>query len=78
MAPRRSSTPSQSCQFTSQEFPGLLKDHGIQITMDGMGLWRDNVFVERLWRSLNYERVYLRTYETVRDAQEGVARYLSF
>lgn len=68
----------QGCQFTSQEFTGLLKSHGIQISMDGTGRWRDNVFVERLWRSLKYEEVYLHAYETVRDAQEGVGRYLMF
>jgi len=68
----------QGCQFTSQEFTGLLKDHGIQISMDGKGCWRDNVFVERLWRSLKYEEVYLHAYETIRDAQDGVARYVTF
>jgi putative transposase len=68
----------QGCQFTSLEFTGLLKDHGIQISMDGRGCWRDNVFVERLWRSLKYEEVYLRAYETVGDAQQGLARYLHF
>ena len=47
----------QGCQFTSQEFTGLLKDHGIQISMDGIGCWRDNVFVKRLWRSVKYEEV---------------------
>ena len=46
--------------------------------MDGRGSWRDNVFVERLWRSLKYEEVYLRAYETVRDAQQGLARYVQF
>jgi len=45
----------QGRQFTSQEFTGLMKDHGIQISMDGTGCWRDNVFVERLWRSVKYE-----------------------
>ena len=68
----------QGCQFTSQEFTGLLNDHGIQISMDGTGRWRDNVFVERLWRSLKYEEVYLHAYETVSDAQQGVGRYLTF
>jgi putative transposase len=68
----------QGCQFTSQEFTGLLNDHGIQISMDGTGRWRDHVFVERLWRSLKYEEVYLHAYETVRDAQQGVARYMTF
>lgn len=68
----------QGCQFTSQEFTGLLKDHGIQISMDGTGRWRDNVFVERLWRSLKYEEVYLHAYETVCAAHQGVARYVTF
>lgn len=68
----------QGCQFTSQEFTGLLTHHGIQISMDGKGCWRDNVFVERLWRSLKYEEVYLHAYETIRDAQDGVTRYLTF
>ena len=68
----------QGCQFTSQEFTGLLHDHGIQISMDGTGRWRDNVFVERLWRSLKYEEVYLHAYETVCEAHQGVARYVTF
>ena len=68
----------QGCQFTSQEFTGLLKDHGIQISMDGTRWWRDNVVVERLWRSLKYEEVHLQAYETVRHAQERVARYPTF
>jgi putative transposase len=68
----------QGCQFTSQEFTGLLKDYGIQISMDGTGRWRDNVFIERLWRSLKYEEVYLHAYETVHDAHLEVARYVTF
>lgn len=68
----------QGCQFTSLEFTGLLKDHDIQISMDGRGCWRDNVFVERLWRSLKYEEVYLHAYETVRHAQQGLERYVQF
>lgn len=68
----------QGCQFTSEAFTGLLNDREIQISMDGTGRWRDNVFVERLWRSLKYEEVYLHAYETVRDAQEGLTRYLTF
>jgi putative transposase len=68
----------QGCQFTSLEFTNLLKDQGIQISMDGRGCWRDNVFVERLWRSLKYEEVYLHAYETVHDAHQGVARYVAF
>ena len=68
----------QGSQFTSLEFTGLLKEHGIQISMDGCGCWRDNVFVERLWKSIKYEEVYLHAYETVGAAQQGLARYLTF
>ena len=68
----------QGSQFTSLEFTGLLKEHGIQISMDGRGCWRDNVFVERLWKSIKYEEVYLHAYETVSAAQQGLARYLTF
>ena len=68
----------QGCQFTSQEFTGLLKDEGIQISMDGKGCWRDNVFVERLWKSIKYEEVYLHAYDTVTAAHQGLARYLMF
>jgi len=60
----------QGSQFTSMEFTGLLKQHGIAISMDGKGCWRDNVFVERLWRSIKYEEVYLHAYETVTAARE--------
>ncbi|MEO8340651.1 MAG: IS3 family transposase [Nitrospirota bacterium] len=67
----------QGCQFTSQEFTGLLKDHGIQISMDGKGCWRDNVCVERRWKSIKYEEVDRHTYETVSAAQQGFARYLT-
>lgn len=68
----------QGCQFTSHEFTGLLTQHGIQISMDGKGCWRDNVFVERLWKSMKYEEVYLHAYDTVEAAHQGVARYLTF
>lgn len=68
----------QGCQFTSQEFTGLLNDHGIQISMDGTGCWRDNVFVERLWRSVKYEEVYLRAYDSISAARQGVGQYLTF
>ena len=65
------------CQFTSLEFTGRLTDHGIQISMDGKGCWHDNVFVERLWKSVKYEEVYLHAYDTVNDAQRGLARYFT-
>jgi putative transposase len=68
----------QGCQFTSQEFTGLLKDQGIQISIDGKGCWRDNVFVERLWKSIKYEEVYLHAYDTVSAAHQGLERYLTF
>ena len=68
----------QGCQFTSQEFTGLLKQHHLAISMDGTGCWRDNVFVERLWKSIKYEEVYLHAYETISAARQGVGRYLTF
>lgn len=68
----------QGSQFTSIDFIRALKDAGIQISMDGKGAWRDNVFVERLWRSVKYEEVYLRAYDSVTAAREGLARYLAF
>jgi putative transposase len=68
----------QGSQFTSAEFIDVLKRRGIRISMDGKGAWRDNVFVERLWRSVKYEEVYLRAYETVSAARAGLARYLDF
>lgn len=68
----------QGCQFTSMEFTGLLKQNGIAISRDGKGCWRDNVFVERLWRSVKYEEVYLRAYDGVSDARQGLNRYFTF
>jgi putative transposase len=68
----------QGCQFTSLEFTSVLKQHGIAISMDGKGRWRDNVFVERLWKSVKYEEVYLHAYETVSAARSGLARYFQF
>jgi putative transposase len=68
----------QGCQFTSQEFTRLLTHHGIQISMDGKGCWRDNVVVERLWKSLKYEEVYLHAYETISAAHQSLERYLTF
>jgi len=59
-------------------FTGLLRDNGIAISMDGRGAWRDNVFVERLWRSIKYEEVYLRAYDTVSDARTSIGKYLAF
>ena len=73
-APEIMST-DQGSQFTSQAFTGLLKEHGIRISMDGKGGWRDNVFIERLWRSLKYEEVYLHVCDMVADFRTGLGRY---
>lgn len=68
----------QGSQFTSTDFTELLKQHEIQISMDGRGCWRDNVFVERLWKSVKYEEVYLRAYETVAEAKARLGTYFAF
>ena len=68
----------QGSQFTSVAFTGMLLDQKIAISMDGRGAWRDNVFVERLWRSVKYEEVYLRAYDSVSDARASLGRYLDF
>lgn len=68
----------QGSQFTSEEFTRVLKDQGIQISMDGRGRATDNIFVERLWRSVKYENVYLKGYETIPDAQTGLKSYFDF
>lgn len=68
----------QGSQFTSHNFTGVLLKAGIAISMDGKGSWRDNVFVERLWRSIKYEEIYLRAYDTVSDARASIGRYLTF
>ncbi len=68
----------QGSQFTGIEFTQVLKDAEIAISMDGKGAWRDNVFVERLWRSVKYEEVYLRAYVSVSEARASIGRYLSF
>jgi len=68
----------QGSQFTSEAFSGLLRSNGIQISMDGKGSWRDNVFIERLWRSVKYEEVYLRAYESVSEARIGIGEYFKF
>jgi putative transposase len=66
----------QGSQFTGAAFTGVLAAHEIKISMDGKGAWRDNVFVERLWRSVKYEEVYLRAYDSVSDARASIGRYL--
>ncbi|MGF7210001.1 transposase InsO family protein [Skermanella aerolata] len=68
----------QGSQFTSTVFTSLLTDNAIAISMDGRGAWRDNVFVERLWRSVKYEEVYLKAYDTVAETRKSLARYIGF
>jgi len=68
----------QGSQFTSIDFIKVLKDARIAISMDGKGAWRDNVFVERLWRTIKYEEVYLRAYASVSEARASIGRYLGF
>ena len=68
----------QGSQFTSAAFTGLLVENGIAVSMDGRGAWRDNVFVERLWRSVKYEEVYLRAYDSVGEARASLSRYFTF
>lgn len=68
----------QGSQFTSQSFTGRLKEESINISIDGKGRWRDNVFVERLWRSIKYEEVYLHAYDSVAEARASIGRYIDF
>jgi putative transposase len=68
----------QGSQFTSAEFTSLLISNGIEISMDGKGAWRDNVFVERFWRTIKYEEVYLHAYDSVAEARQSIGRYLAF
>ena len=68
----------QGCQFTSEGFTDVLKAHDIQISMDGKGRWIDNVFIERLWRSLKYEEVYLKAYDTVAQAEQSIGDWMEF
>src|SRR3984957_7176316 len=81
--PEISAQPQRHCrdnndpgsQFTGTAFTGFLAGNGIAISMDGKGAWRDNVFVERLWRSVKYEEVYLRAYQSVSEARSSIGRY---
>jgi putative transposase len=68
----------QGSQFTSIEFTGVLKAHGIRISMDGKGCWRDNVFVERLWRTIKYDEVYLKAYDSVSHAKASLGQFITF
>lgn len=68
----------QGSQYTSQEYTKILMDHNIQISMDGRGRFMDNIFVERLWRTVKYEEIYLKAYETVADARAQIGVYFKF
>jgi putative transposase len=68
----------QGSQFTSEGFTRVLLSHGVAISMDGRGRWMDNVFIERLWRSVKYEEVYLKGYESVSEARRELAAYFDF
>ena len=68
----------QGSQFTSEAFVGRLKKEGIDISMGGKGRWRDNVFVERVWKSIKYEEIYLHAYESVNEAKASIGRYIDF
>jgi putative transposase len=68
----------QGSQFTGAVFTGVLIENGIAISMDGKGAWRDNVFIERLWRTVKYEEVYLRAYDSAGEARASIGKYLEF
>lgn len=68
----------QGSQFTSDTFIGILENHGIDISMDGKGRWLDNVFIERLWRSVKYEDVYLKANSSITEARQGLREYFEF
>lgn len=68
----------QGAQFTSEDFTRVLKESEIKISMDGKGRWMDNVFIERLWRSLKYEEVYLKAYDTTKEARKGIGEWFLF
>jgi putative transposase len=68
----------QGSQFTDEDFTGVLGAHGVAISMDGRGRFSDNIFVERLWRTLKYEEVYLKAYQNVAEARHGIAAYFNF
>ncbi|MBI4680455.1 MAG: IS3 family transposase, partial [Nitrospirae bacterium] len=68
----------QGSQFTSDAFVGILKSHGINISMDGKGRWMDNVFIERLWWSVKYQDVYLKAYSSIAEARKGLGEYFEF
>ena len=65
----------QGSQFTSSEFTSVLVNHGIKISMDGQGRWRDNIFIERLWKTVKYEEIYLKAYESISHAKKELTKF---
>jgi putative transposase len=78
MAGPKSSTPIRAASSPATPSPAKLADAGIRISMDGRGRWMDNVFIERLWRSLKYECVFLNAFETGAEARTGIGRWIDF
>ena len=68
----------QGSQFTAEEFTTILRSNGISISMDGKGRWMDNVFIERLWKSVKYEDIYLKGYDSMAEVKKGLATYFQF
>jgi putative transposase len=68
----------QGAQFTSEDFTGLLIENGVKISMDGKGRWMDNVFIERLWRNVKYEEVYIKAYGSISEARSELKKYFKF
>src|SRR5258705_13624779 len=77
-ANRKYSTPIRAAQFTSAAFTGMLEAAGIAISMDGRGRFMDNIFIERLWRSIKYEEVHLKAYADGREARDGIGTWMNF
>ncbi len=70
--------PLEATQFTSSAFTGVLQQAGVRVSMDGRGRWMDNVFIERLWRSLKYECIYLHAFETGSELRAGLSRWIGY
>ncbi len=68
----------QGSQFTSEGFTKYLSNRGVSISMDGKGRWRDNIFIERLWRSVKYEDIYLKSYGSMKEVKKGLTKYFKF
>jgi putative transposase len=68
----------QGSQFTSEAFTGVLRSYGVSLSMDGKGRWMDNVFIERLWKSVKYEDIYLKAYRSMKEVRTGLTDYFTF